>query len=119
MAPTIPAIINKISISCQCERELGYPISFFMIKTTVKDSIVAPLAIQREISIKLNALLIKSSREHVKLVKFATKEPKKTPGNVLYPKKITAAAAIPDAGHIAVALSGGRAIKKPNFAGMK
>jgi hypothetical protein len=37
----------------------------------------------------------------------------------LYPKKITAAAAIPDAGHIAVALSGGRAIKKPNFAGMK
>jgi len=43
--PTIPAIMNKISISCQWESELGYPISFFMIKTTVKDSITAPVAI--------------------------------------------------------------------------
>lgn len=93
--------------------------SFFIIKATVKDSIVAPVAIHMDMSTKFKALSIKMSREEVKLVKFAANDPKKIPGNVLYPKKITAAAAIPDAGHIAVALSGGRAIKKPNFAGIK
>ena len=77
------------------------------------------MAIPLDTSINSKERIVNILYKEVKFIKFTNSDAKNTAGKFLYPKRSTAAEAIPETGHIAVESSGGKASKKPSFAGKK